>query len=148
MSRKNIEAMLPGIPDLECSGVYALVDDIGNMYISLTKNLKKRLRSHNRGLCVAARGEHDAFESIALQDAISSGRRFHIILLATFPSGISDCLLRQFEREFIAEYSKTVHLYNDKVHGKYPDSFLRSYLARKAKNERRLLSRAKNDISG
>lgn len=135
--RRKAETVLQDLPGLECAGVYALVDDTGRMYIGSAVNLRKRLEAHNRGLWVASRGEHDAFESQRLQDAVMAGRVFRVSILAAFPSGVSAPYLRQVERDLIAEYSELGPLYNDRVRGKGSAPLLKYGLEKKARSGRR-----------
>jgi len=107
-----------GIPDGDQAGIYALVDDEGKHYIGSAINLRKRLLTHDMGLWHAHKGEHDAFESQALQDAVMEGRTFRIVLLAVFPAGIDTPLLRQVERDYIHHYASAGDIYNDRVRGR------------------------------
>lgn len=118
--RKKAECVLNNIPETKNSGIYALVDENGKMYIGSAINLKKRLIQHNRGMSIALSGEHDAFESQSLQNAVTAGRHFTVSILAVFPCGLSADFLRKIEREFIAEYSKGVPLYNSRIKGERP----------------------------
>ena len=122
------KVVLQGIPSWECAGIYALVDELGKVYIGSAVNLRKRLVAHNRGLYNAGRGVRDAFESQALQDAAAGGHAFQVSILAAFPSGISSQLLRQIEREFIAEYAERGPLYNDRIQGRVSSAWKRRSL--------------------
>lgn len=108
--RKDIPIVITNIPDYESSGIYALVDDNGKMYIGSSINIKRRLSSHRFHLSAVKRGWGSGFVNKKMMVAIQQGKIFNAKILEKV-SDIS--LLWDREKYYIEKMGGIQNLYNE-----------------------------------
>lgn len=73
--------ILHDIPDYDGIGVYALIDNTGNMYIGSSKHINQRLRQHNQAI-------RSGTENKKILQAIEDGKTFHCSIIEKLDYGV------------------------------------------------------------
>ena len=114
--RYDTDFSLLDIPNYKGPGIYALIDDLGRMYIGSSVNIQMRMRMHNTYLRFASVYGYNGFENPRLIESVLSGSKIRCkILLKTDNLNLSRDELYLLESDYIKIYSKSNELFNTKA---------------------------------
>lgn len=98
--------MIQDIPEYNGIGVYALVDDLGRMYIGSSQQVHRRIKLHE---VVIRKGK----AAKKIREAVAAGRVFHCVILEKMDWGsVNRYDLREREFYFIEKYDTIANGYN------------------------------------
>lgn len=88
--------ILHDIPDYDGIGVYALIDNTGNMYIGSSKHIKQRFQQHNQAIISGT-------ENKKILQAIEDGKTFHCSIIEKLDYGVCQYDIKKKETQYIRQ---------------------------------------------
>lgn len=95
--------ILHDIPDYDGIGVYALIDNTGNMYIGSSKHINQRLRQHNQAI-------RSGTENKKILQAIEDGKTFHCSIIEKLDYGVCQYDIKKKETQYIRQLKPSYNI--------------------------------------
>lgn len=117
--------MIKDVPGYTGAGVYALIDENGKKYIGSAKNVKARVRQHDKELQKALDNKTSC-ASKSLIDAVKAGHIFRAELVEKLPDTGNMYDLRDMERHYLDDAGGIKSTYNTEEVPNQREEHLRS----------------------